>query len=157
MAADDHPLAPVPDGPDAEGFTGWLFPGEGFNAYLGRLQTREEGAVVRVRAATGPSRANVQGSIHGGFLLGLLDQAIFVGPVAAGRLRFASAVTLAVSTQFVGSGRIDVPLDCLVEIVRETGRLLFLRGTIEQGDAVVLTYQATLRKLSAPGATHAAP
>jgi hypothetical protein len=34
-----------------------------------------------------------------------------------------------------------------VEIVRETGRLLFVRGQVEQGDHIVLTYQSTLRKL----------
>jgi acyl-coenzyme A thioesterase PaaI-like protein len=147
MGGDVHPLAPVRDGPDADGFYGWTFPGEGFNAYLGRMLARSEGdAVVRVRIPTGPSRSNVQHSVHGGFLLGFLDQAIFVGPVSMGRLPFAGAVTLGVSTQFIGPGKLDQPLDCLVEIVRETGRLMFLRGQMEQGDHVVLTYQATLSK-----------
>jgi acyl-coenzyme A thioesterase PaaI-like protein len=149
----EHPAAPRRDGPDADGFHGWTFPGEGFAAYLGRIQTRTEGDdVSRVRIETGPSRGNVQGMVHGGFLLGLLDQALFVGPVSMGRLPFASAVTLGVSTQFVGPGRIDQPLDCLVEIVRETRRLMFLRGTIEQGDHLVMTFQATLSKISKPAA-----
>jgi acyl-coenzyme A thioesterase PaaI-like protein len=153
MADGEHPLAPRRDGPDADGFYGWTCAGEGFNAYLGRLLTRTESAdMVRVRVETGPSRANVQGMIHGGFLLGFLDQALFVGPVSAARLEFGSAVTLGVSTQFVGPGRTDRPLDCVVEIVRETRRLLFLRGTMEQGDQLVLTFQATLSKPSKPAA-----
>lgn len=144
-----HPLAPVRDGPDADGFYGWTFPGEGFNAYLGRMLVRAEGdAIVRVRIPTGPSRGNVQGAIHGGFLLGFLDQAIFVAPVSIGLLPFAGAVTLGVATQFIGAGKLDQPLDCLVEVVRETRRLMFLRGQMEQGDHLVLSYQATLSKRS---------
>jgi len=148
---DPHPLAPVRDGPDADGFYGWTFPGKGFNAYLGRMLSRVEGETARVRIATGPSRSNVQNMLHGGFLLGFLDQAIFVGPVAMDRLPFAGAVTLGVSTQFIGGGKLDEPLDCVVEIVRETKRLMFLRGQLEQRDHVVLTYQATLSKRSPTG------
>ena len=68
------------------------------------------------------------------------------------RLPFAGAVTLGVSTQFIGGGKLDEPLDCLVEIVRETGRLMFLRGQMEQRDHLVLTYQATLSKRPKPAA-----
>ena len=153
MEQDPHPLAPVRDGPDADGFYGWTFPGEGFNAYLGRMLSHAEGeATARIRIPTGPSRSNVQGMVHGGFLLGFLDQAIFVGPVSMGRLPFAGAVTLGVSTQFIGGGKLDQPLDCIVEIVRETGRLMFLRGHMEQGDHLVLTFQATLSKRPKPAA-----
>jgi len=153
MGEDVHPLAPVRDGPDADGFYGWTFPGEGFNAYLGRMLARQEGEqTARVRIPTGPSRSNVQNMVHGGFLLGFLDQAIFVGPVSMGRLPFAGAVTLGVSTQFIGGGKLDQPLDCLVEIVRETGRLMFLRGQMEQGDHLVLSFQATLSKRPKPAA-----
>ncbi|WBO23544.1 PaaI family thioesterase [Sphingomonas abietis] len=151
MSDGEHPFAPRHDGPDADGFHGWTFPGDGFASFVGRMATRVEGAdVCRVRVETGPSRANVLGKIHGGFLLGFLDQALFVGPVSMDRLPFVSAVTLGVSTQFVGAGRIEEPLDCLVEIVRETRRLVFLRGTMEQGDHLVLTFQATLSKISKP-------
>lgn len=150
-----HPVVPGPirDGPDADGFFGWTFSGSGFNATLGRILSRAEGAdMVRVRIAAGPDRGNVQGALHGGFLLGFLDQALFIGPTSTGRLPFASAVTLSVSTQFVAAGRIGPPLDCLVEIVRETGRLLFLRGTMEQDGRVVLVWQATLSKHRKPAA-----
>lgn len=149
-----HPLAPVADGPDADGFTGWTFPGDGYNAVLGRMATRGEGRdTIRVRAVTGTARANVGGTLHGGFLLAVVDQAIFVGPTAIGRLTFGTAVTLSVSTQFLAPGRTDVPLDCVVEIVGETRRLLFLRGQLEQGDTVVLTFQATLSKRASSGST----
>jgi hypothetical protein len=57
-------------------------------------------------------------------------------------------VTLSLATQFVAAGSIAKPLDCVVEIVRETGRLLFLRGQMEQDGETLMTYQATVRKFS---------
>jgi acyl-coenzyme A thioesterase PaaI-like protein len=139
------------DGPDADGFVGWTFEGDGYAAGYGRMLARAEGAsIARVRIATGQARANVLGSVHGGFLLAFLDQALFVGQVAMGGVSPGNAVTLNIATQFVGPGHIDAPLDCIVETVRETGRLVFLRGTLEQGSHLVMTYQATMRKLRRP-------
>ncbi len=140
-------------GPDADGFYAKDFEGPGFNAIFGRILCRPEGEnVARVRITTGPARANPHGALHGGFLLAFLDQAVFVGPITLGRLPFNGAVTLNFSTQFVGPGRADVPLDCVVEIVSETGKLMFLRGQMEQEGAVVLSFQGALRKLSPPKA-----
>jgi acyl-coenzyme A thioesterase PaaI-like protein len=139
---------PRTEGPDAEGFYTTRFDGADFNGSFGPIQSRVEGAMARVRVATGPARANVMGALHGGFLLSFLDQAVFVGPSALGRLAMPDwAVTLNFATQFVGPGRADIPLDCMVEIVGETGKLLFLRGQMEQEGRAVLTYQATLRKV----------
>ncbi len=144
---------PRTEGPDAEGFHHVFFEGPGFNGIFGEILCRPEGEnLTRLRIATGPARANPLGAVHGGFLMGFLDQAVFVGPVTTGRIPFGSAVTLNLSTQFVGAGRADMPLDCMVEIVSETGRLLFLRGQMEQEGRTVLTYQATLRKLGQPAA-----
>ena len=61
------------------------------------------------------------------------------------------AVTLDLSTQFVGAGRIGEPLDAVVELVRETGRLIFLRGLVVQGEGdnhIVLSFAGTIRKAS---------
>jgi acyl-coenzyme A thioesterase PaaI-like protein len=141
---------PVPrtEGPDAEGFYTTHFEGHGFNDSFGSIRSRVEGVLARVRIATGPKRANVMGALHGGFLLGFLDQAVFIGPSALGRLTMPDwAVTLNFATQFVAPGRADIPLDCTVEIVSETGKLMFLRGQMEQEGRALLTYQATLRKV----------
>ncbi|WP_019831119.1 PaaI family thioesterase [Sphingomonas sp. PR090111-T3T-6A] len=147
----DRPSGPNVEGPDADGFYAKTFDGPGFNGTFGRVLCRPEGEnVARVRIGTGPERANPHGALHGGFLLAFLDQAVFVGPITIGRLPPDGAVTLNFATQFVGPGRADIPLDCLVEIVSETGKLLFLRGQMEQEGRPVLSYQATLRKLSPP-------
>src|ERR1700754_282 len=147
----DRPSGPNASGPDADGFYAKTFDGPGFNGIFGRVLCRPEGEnTARVRIETGPARANPHGALHGGFLLAFLHQAVFVGPITLGRLPMNGAVTLNFATQFVGPGRADIPLDCVVEIVSETGKLIFLRGQIEQEGRPVLSYQATLRKLGPP-------
>jgi acyl-coenzyme A thioesterase PaaI-like protein len=149
VADGDKPRGPVIDGPDADGFYGATFDGSGHNASYGRILCRPESERrARVRIATGQRASNVRGTLHGGFLLSFLDQALFIGPAILSGAPVGSAVTLSLSTNFVAGGAIDRPVDCLVEIVRETGRLIFQTGTMEQDGATLLTFQATLRKSS---------
>ncbi|MET0269223.1 MAG: PaaI family thioesterase [Sphingomonas sp.] len=101
---------------------------------------------VRLRVYPGPQQRNLVGSIHGGFLLALVDQALFAAPT---RLKIAGArdgVTIDCSTQFLSAGRIGEPLDAVVEILRETGRMVFMRGLLEQGGTRVLAFSGTIRK-----------
>ena len=60
----------------------------------------------------------------------------------------AGAVTLDCQTQFLSRGTIDAPLDSVIETLRETGRLIFIRGLLEQGEVRVAAFSATLRKAS---------
>src|SRR3546814_16991066 len=64
----------------------------------------------------------------------LVDIALFAASHQFGSLNAGHSVTLDLSTQFVGAGRIGEPLDAVVELVRETGRLIFLRGLVVQGE-----------------------
>src|SRR5262249_44737015 len=140
---------PKIDGPDADGFYGVQFFSESYNAGYGRMLCRPEGErLARVRIAVGPLAANLNGALHGGFMMSFLDQALFTATRTLGDPDAIRAVTLGLSTQFLTAGRMTEPLDCIVEVVRETGRLLFLRGTMEQSDDVLLTFQATLRKMT---------
>jgi acyl-coenzyme A thioesterase PaaI-like protein len=60
----------------------------------------------------------------------------------------SGSVTLDLHNQFIGAGQIGEPLDVLCEVMRETGRLVFLRGSVEQGDRLVSSFLGTLRKPS---------
>eukprot|EP01041_Mallomonas_annulata_P030435 gene30435-52568_t len=51
-----------------------------------------------------------------------------------GLIEAGAAVTLDLSVQFIGAGIIGEPLDAEVELLKETGRLLFMRGIVTQGD-----------------------
>jgi acyl-coenzyme A thioesterase PaaI-like protein len=144
--------APAVEGPDAEGFIRVAHSDGRFNdLYRGVRARKESHATSRVRIETGRDRTNNAEALHGGFMLAFIDHAIFMGPIAAGRLPLGGhSVTLSLSTQFLARGRADVPLDCVIEIVSETGRLMFVRGQLEQEERVVLTFHATLRKIPKP-------
>ena len=137
---------------DSDGFR--LFRGgatEGYMRHYPPLRCRVEGERTRVRADTGPDHGNMLGALHGGFILSLVDQVMFAGPALAGQVPLGQVVTLDAGIKFIGAGRIGRPIDSLVERVGETGRMIFLRGTMTQDDRLVATFEGTLRKIR-PGA-----
>ena len=125
-----------------------------FNAQvMGGLLVRQEalpGGKPSVRLRMFPERrhSNLLDAVHGGVTLALIDISLFsairliLGADAAG------SVTLDLSTQFIGAGRIGQPLDAISEVLRETRRLVFVRGTIEQDGHLVAAYHGTVRKPS---------
>ena len=63
----------------------------------------------------------------------------------------AGSVTLELSSQFIGAGKPGVPLDAVVEVLRETKRLVFLRGTVVQGkddEHLIASFSGIVRKPS---------
>ncbi|MGF7153142.1 PaaI family thioesterase [Novosphingobium gossypii] len=142
--------------PDPE-FPGWhswtLNEGRRFNSHgLGRMIVRPEGERgARVRLVdVNVQHSNVLDAVHGGVTLALIDTGMFatafvvLGPEAIG------GVTLELSNQFIGAGRLGEPLDVVGEVMKETHRLVFVRGTVEQGDHLVASFMGTLRKPGAP-------
>ena len=90
-----------------------------------------------------------------GGALSLIDIALFATVQVLGTGEAGPSVTLELSTQFVGAGNPDQPLDAVTEIVRETGRMVFLRGQVVQGDSVVAGFSGIVRKLSSRGGASA--
>ena len=57
-----------------------------------------------------------------------------------------------VTLSSIGAGALGKPLDAVVEVMRETKRLVFMRGTVVQGDDdahLVATFSGIVRKPSA--------
>ncbi len=126
-----------------------------YNAFLEPLSVRRDGAtadgrpVARTRMHTTRRHSNLGDVVHGGVTLGFIDVALFASAHQFGVLDVGPAVTLDLSTQFIGAGRIGEPLDAVTELVRETGRLLFMRGLLVQGVGdhhIVASYTGTIRK-----------
>ncbi|SLJ87577.1 PaaI family thioesterase [Novosphingobium mathurense] len=142
----------APD-PEHPGWHTWdMTDQERFNpVVMGKMLVRQEAdRAARLRLlSTRTMHGNLHGNIHGAVILGLIDISLFatVNQVIGGNS--ASSVTLDLSTQFIGSGRIGEPLDAVCEIMKETGRLFFLRGNLEQGGELIASYMGTLRKPSA--------
>jgi uncharacterized protein (TIGR00369 family) len=97
----------------------------------------------------GLGHSNVDDVMHGGALLGFLDVAFFAGAHAAAVEGGFRAVTVDLSVQFLAPATLDAPLDLVVEVLRETRRMAFLRGVIEQAGELRLAASATIRKPSA--------
>jgi acyl-coenzyme A thioesterase PaaI-like protein len=121
---------------------------DSFLHLFGEIRVRPESAkTARVRFATHRGLRNFTGGIHGGFLLAVVDQALFVGPTACGFRAFGGA-TVDVSSQFLATVAIGPEIDAVVEVLRETGRFLFVRGLIEQDGEARLAFSGTVRKPS---------
>ncbi len=118
---------------------------------IGKLLIREEGPQrARVRMFPELRHSNLADALHGGATLGFIDVALFGASRIFGLIEAGTAVTVDLSTQFIGAGRINEPLDAVVDLLRETRRLLFLRGLVVQGpdDEVIASFVGTIRKPS---------
>ncbi|MBJ6121337.1 PaaI family thioesterase [Sphingomonas mollis] len=137
---------------DAAGHPGWrqwepIDPTR-FNSLLGPILFRVEGSSVRVRMTPEHRHSNVRDAVHGGVILAFIDIALFAAARGFGVIEAGTAVTLGLDTQFIGAGAIGRPIEAQVDLLKETGRLLFLRGLVVQGDdeTRIAAFSGTIRK-----------
>lgn len=138
--------------PENPGWQTWRIaePGRFNEAVLGKQSIRTEGSdKARIRLIPQvPTHTNSGGHIHGAITLGLIDVSLFSALYLLRGVDAGRSVTLGMSTQFIGKGDASRPLDSVVELLRETRRLAFLRGLVVQDDDVVASFEATVRKAS---------
>lgn len=117
-----------------------------FNAFLGSIHTRRDGDRVLVRMTPERRHSNLQESTHGGALLGFMDAALFAAARTWDVLHAGSAVTLDLSAQFIGTSTIGQPIVAEMELLLETGRMLFMRGLVKQDATILASFSGTVRK-----------
>ncbi len=121
------------------------------HVFIGPLLLRREGgALCRVRMAIEARHTNAGDVIHGGTTLGFADVSMFGALYVLTGTDPIGSVTVDLSMQFVGAGSARKPLDAMVELLRETKRLAFMRGTMVQGERVIAAFSGTARKPSKP-------
>jgi uncharacterized protein (TIGR00369 family) len=143
----------APD-PQKPGWCQWLMTDlTRFNdAVLGKQIVRVEGpATARLRMWPKHVHTNTGGNVHGGVTLALADVSMFAAMYALRGIDAGKSVTVDLSAQFIGGGDPSRPLDAVVELLRETRRLCFLRGLIVQDDDIVASFAGTTRKPSSSG------
>ncbi|MGJ3648659.1 PaaI family thioesterase [Sphingomonas sp. GlSt437] len=139
------------EAPDHPGWMSWeLADPTRFNSLFGRFLLKVEGGIARVRMVPERIHSNLSNHMHGGALLGFIDIALFAASRGFGLIEAGTAVTVDLSTQFLGGARIGEEVEAQVELLRETRRLLFLRGLVVQGEEKVAAFAATIRKPTAP-------
>jgi len=146
---DVHPAIRHAPDPDHPGWWSWDIADDSrFNAVIGKLLVRADGPGRAVcRMFPEECHSNLGDMVHGGAILTFIDMALFAGGRLAGA-NVIRAVTLDLSTRFLGRGRIGVPLDAEVELLRETKRLVFLAGKLVQEEELVASFSGALRKSS---------
>ena len=135
--------------PEHPGWHEWRVPGAFNLEVVGLLLVRDEGGgTARTRIFPAPQMGNVHGAIHGGIISAFADASLFAGPGVLTRQDLAASVTVELSVQFTGSGSMAEPLDALVTILRETGRMIFVQGRIVQGDEAIAGFSGIIRKIA---------
>ena len=152
MSAEGPAFSCEPD-PENPGWHRWrLLDETRYNeAVLGPMLVRREGEdSARCRILPVRHLTNNGGNVHGGAVLGMIDVALFAGAFMVRGINAMGAATVDVSCQFIGPGNPDKPLDAVVQVLRETRRLGFLRGLIVQGEGdeetLVASFTGTVRK-----------
>ena len=133
--------------PDHPGWMRWGFTDPTrYNSFLGPMMVRVDDGIARVRMTPERRHSNLRDNVHGGALLGFIDVALFAASRSFGLISAGTAVTLDLSVQFIGGGHVGEPIEAQVELLKETGRLLFLRGLVLQGEEKISSFSGTIRK-----------
>ena len=125
---------------------------------MGKLLVRRESErTVTLRMLAEARHSNLHDNIHGGVTLSLIDIALFTASRIVCGPHVDGSVSLELNNTFIGAGRIGQPLDAVTEVLRETGRLVFLRGVVMQADHMVASFTGTMRKPGRKPAREADP
>lgn len=126
---------------------GWTVAEErGFIGLVGPFWSRVDGERRRFAFQAEPRHANLVGIVQGGMLMTFADRALgILACEAAGR----AAVTTSFEMQFLGAGRIGSLIELEGEVLRRTASLVFMRGLLRTGRAVIGSAQGSWKILSA--------
>lgn len=142
---------PVCD-PAADGWKPRVLPG--FFGLVGPLWTRREGDAWAYAFLAEARHTNPAGVVHGGMLTTLVDHAL--STIAWEANQRQPCMTIQLDMQFVGSVRPGQLVVARGHIVRQTGSLIFMRGSLSIEDSEVAVASMIL-KCVAPSAPNPAP
>ncbi|QGP80207.1 hypothetical protein GL174_07375 [Sphingobium sp. CAP-1] len=81
-------------------------------------------------------------------LAAFADHAYFAALVAIGKPGQVDGVTVDLTMQYLGGGQIGPDLMAEVDLLQETGRMLFMRMLMTQEGRAVAASTATIRKVA---------
>ena len=136
----------ISDGEHAGWYQWHRDPDGRFASMLGDLMFRATpDGKVECRMATDRRHSNGMGYLHGGFIMSFIDMAMFA--FIFPQLETNAAVTLSCATDFLSAGKVGTPIEAAGEILKETGKMLFVRGLVTQDGENVASFTGTMRKV----------
>lgn len=147
-----NPATPWPSRVIDEGeWAGWTqFTADPFEQHAGPFyHRRTTDGSIRCAMRVSGKQLNGGGFIHGGALMTFADFCLFA--VAQDALHEAPAVTATFNCEFVAAVAAGSLIECTGEVIRSTRSLVFVRGLMRSGDAPVLSFSGTLKKIRLPG------
>jgi acyl-coenzyme A thioesterase PaaI-like protein len=130
------------------GWTAWADPHpDTFLQAIGRGYMRGLGVTkAQVGLETRSSHRNRLDTLHGGFIAAFADHAYFGALWAMGHEAQINGVTVDLTMQYLGAGTVGPDLIAEVDLLRETGRMMFLRMVMTQDGQPIAASTATIRK-----------
>jgi len=123
----------------------------GYNRYIGplyRLPDLEGGALTRFAFIAAEKHMNSAGSVHGGMLMSFVDVAMSrTSRLVSGAPRCS---TVALTSDFVGPGRLGDVIEARVRVTRRARSMVFLSTEVLAGDRVILIATGLWKIAGAP-------
>ncbi|ONF96538.1 PaaI family thioesterase [Sphingomonas jeddahensis] len=138
-------LLPVTEGE----WAGWLrWPGtDPFEDHTGPFFARyDAGGVIECGFRPEAKNSNGGGNVHGGALLTFADFALFM--IASAVLPEFHGVTATLNAEFVGAARPSRLLTARGEVVKAGRSLIFVRGTIDDEGAAVMSFSGVIKRIT---------
>lgn len=138
-------LLPVTEGD----WAGWLrWPGtDPFEDHTGPFFARyDAGGAIECGFRPEAKNSNGGGNVHGGALLTFADFSLFM--IASAVLPEFHGVTATLNAEFVGAARPGRLLTARGEVVKAGRSLIFVRGTIDDEGAAVMSFSGVIKKIT---------
>ncbi len=128
-------------------FEGWTSrAGEPFEQKSGPFFHREldDGSVIGAFVANG-THVNGIGIVHGGCLLTLVDYTLFT--VIKRAIGESEAVTVSLSSEFLGAGAVGDLIEAHAEIVKAGRSMVFARGIVRTRGKPLMAFSGAMKRL----------
>jgi uncharacterized protein (TIGR00369 family) len=96
-----------------------------------------------------PKHMNAGHRMHGGCLMTFADIALF--QIAYQEMEGASGVTVSLDSTFIDAAWVGELIEATGEVVRAGKSLIFVRGQIQAGERVLMTWSGVIRKFQPRG------
>ena len=126
--------------------------GGGFDRRLGEfLVRRAPDGSAEARIETGEAHTNMQGGLHGGFQAMFIEKCLHLPLWVNASIDRGGVLVVDLSVNYLIPGKAGVPLLSQTWLLRETGRMGFVRGELQQDGETITGYTGILRKLPKAG------